>query len=130
MAGGGAHAEVHAGHPAGEALTRSDRLLRIADRLKPLASGSEAADRAIHEALALAWPVQPYTTDEAAARTLLPPGFEWLDITPTAGWVYAPCRRASIGADGLRHPHNGQWGRTIPLSLCGGVLRAWAMLEL
>ena len=34
--------------------TRYDRLLRIADRLKPIATGSEAADRAIHEALGLA----------------------------------------------------------------------------
>lgn len=87
------------------------------------------ADQAIHEAVGRPGPVQPYTTNEASARTLLPPGFEWTDITPTAGWIYAPCRRAGIGADGMRYPHHGQWGRTIPLSLCGGVLRAWAMLE-
>ena len=70
-----------------------------------------------------------YTTDEAAARTLLPGGFEWMDITPTAGWIYAPCRRAGRGSDGLAYPHHGQWCQTIPLSMCAGVLRALAMLE-
>lgn len=70
-----------------------------------------------------------YTTDKAAARTLLPPGFEWLAITPTAGWTYAPWRRAGVDAEGLPHPHHGQWAQTIPLSLCAGVMQAWAMLE-
>ena len=106
-----------------------DRLLRIADRLAKVAAGSVLADEAIHEALNRPGPVRPYTTDEAAARTLLPAGFEWMHITPTAGWIYAPCRLAGTDQDRLAYPHHGQWGRTIPLSLCGGVLRAWAMLE-
>ena len=76
MAGGGTHAETHAGHTAGEALTCYDRLLRIADRLGKVAAGSVLADGAIHKAVGRLGPVQPYTTDEAAARTLLPPGFE------------------------------------------------------
>ena len=68
--------------------------------------------------------MKPFTTDEVAARTLLPPEFEWLAITPTAGWIYAPYCRAGIGDDGLPFPHHGQWSQTIPLSLCGGVQRA------
>lgn len=55
-------------------LTRYDRLLRIADRLGKVEAGSEAADRAIHEALGLAWAVKSYTTDEATTLTLLPRG--------------------------------------------------------
>lgn len=49
-------------------------------------------------------------------------------VTWTAGWVYAPCRRAGIGADGLSYPHHGQWGRSIALSFSGGALRARASL--
>ena len=110
-------------------LTRYDHLLRVAARLGKVEAGSFMADVTIHEVLSLAGPVLAYTKDEEAARTLLPSGFEWIDITPTAGWIYAPCRRAGVGDDGLPFPHHGQWCRTIPLSLCGGVLRAWAMLE-
>ena len=111
------------------ALTRHDRLLRIADRLGKITAGSPAADATIHVALGRTGLAPAYTTDEAAARTLLPPGFEWLAITPTAGWIYAPCRRAGVGDGGLPFPHHGQWCRTIPLSLCAGALRAWAMLD-
>ncbi|WP_169747573.1 hypothetical protein [Belnapia moabensis] len=104
-----------------------DRLIRIADRLAKVEAGSAAADAAIHEALRLAWPVPLYTTDAAATRTLLPAGFEWMPTTHSGGWVYAPCRRS--GLDGEWHyPHHGQFGRTLPLSMCGGVMRAWAML--
>ena len=105
-----------------------ERLLRIADRLAKVEAGSEAADLAIHEALGRGGSVPAYTTEEEAARALLPPGFEWMTITSTAGWVYAPCRRAGTYAGGQSYPHHGQWGRTIPLSMCGSVLRAWAPL--
>ena len=104
------------------------RLFRIADRLAKVAAGSVLADQVLHEALERAGTVQPYTTSEEAARSLLPPGFEWLASTWTAGWVYAPCRRQGLDKGGLSFPHHGQWGRTVPLSMCGGVLRAWAML--
>ena len=110
-------------------LTRYDHLLRVAARLGKVEAGSFMADVTIHEVLSLAGPVLAYTKDEEAARTLLPSGFEWIDITPTAGWIYAPCRLAGADQDRMAYPHHGQWGRTIPLSLCGGVLRAWAMLE-
>jgi hypothetical protein len=39
------------------------------------ASGVEA-DRTIHTALGLTGPVQPYTREKAAARSLLPEGFK------------------------------------------------------
>lgn len=110
-------------------LTRYNRLLRIVRRLGEVAAGSPEANAAIHEAVGLAGPVKPYTTDEAAARILLPSGFEWLQITYTAGWMYAPCRHAGISEDGLAHPHHGQRGPTIPLSFCGGILRTWATLD-
>ena len=112
----------------GNALTRYDRLLRIADRLAKVEAGGALADETIHAAVGLAGPVLRYTTDKAAAQTLLPPGFEWMAITPASQWVYAPCRRTGISPDGFAYPHHGQWGRTTPLSMCGGALRAWAML--
>ena len=38
----------------------------------------------------------PYTTDKAAAETLLPPGFEWMASPYTAGWIYEPYRRCGL----------------------------------
>jgi hypothetical protein len=108
-------------------VTRYDRLIRIADRLARVEVGSAAADTAIHDVLGPTEPALTYTTDEAAARTLLPPGFEWLATTYAAGWVYAPCRRSGLNGE-WPYPHHGQWGLTLPLAMCGAVLRAWAML--
>ncbi|MBL6082558.1 hypothetical protein JMJ56_31835 [Belnapia sp. T18] len=105
-----------------------DRLVRIADRLAVVKAGSAVADRTIHQAIDRSGPVPPYTTDEAAARTLLPSGFEWITATFAAGRVYAPCRRSGRDADTLPFPHHGQWGRTLPLSMCGAAMRAWALL--
>ena len=105
------------------ALHRYGRLIRIAKRLGQIELGIITADIAIHQALSRPGAILHYTTDEEAARTLLPPGFEWMQITFTANWMYTPCRRAGIGADGLAYPHLGQWCQTIPLSLCAGVLR-------
>ena len=101
---------------------RSDHL-RIADRLGKVAAGSASADRVIHEALGLAWPVKAYAIEEEAAQPLLPKNFEWLTNTPTAGWNYAPCRRAGIGADGLAYPYHGQWGGRYGI-LSWGEIRA------
>ena len=105
-----------------------DRLVRIADRLAVIKTGSTVADETLHQAIGRSGPVPPYTTDEAAARTLLPSGFEWITATHSAGRVYAPCRRSGRGADKLPFPHHGQWGRTLSLSMCGAAMRAWAML--
>ena len=109
-------------------MTSFDHLIRIADQLAEVEAGSDVADRVIHAAAGWGGSVQRYTTSEAAARTLLPLGFEWMDATYLAGLVYAPCRRAGLDADGMPHPRHGQWARTLPLSMCGGALRAWAML--
>src|SRR3712207_1647184 len=106
---------------------RHDRLIRLASRLGQVPIGSSKADRAIHDALDRAGPVLPYTRDEAAARSLLPVGFEWMSNTYTASSVYAPCRRSGLDG-GLPYPHHGQWSVTLPLSLCGAALRAWAKL--
>ena len=60
----------------------------------------------------------PYTREEAAARTLLPDGFEWMDgPVYSARTVYVACRRSRVGGDGFPHTHYGQWGRTLPLAL-------------
>ena len=109
-------------------MSSFDRLIRIADRLAKVEAGRATADQAIHEALRRQGPIPPYTIDEAAARALLPPGFEWITATDSAGWVYAPCRRAGLDAGELPYPHHGQWGRALPLSMCGAAMRAWAML--
>ena len=109
-------------------MSRYNRLHRIAKRLSEVSAGNSVADAAIHKALGLTGPVQPYTVDEAAARALLPPGFEWLVIIPTAKKVHASYRRIGVDGDGLPYPYQGQWGWAIPLSMCGGALRAWAML--
>jgi hypothetical protein len=108
-------------------VTRFDRLIRIADRLGEVAAGSIEADRTIHDALGLAGPVQPYTREEAAARGLLPPGFEWRLPTYSSGKVYAACRRSGMDGE-WPHPHHGQWGPTLPLAMCGAVMRANAAL--
>ena len=104
------------------------RLTRIADRLAQLEAGSDAADKAIHDALGLPGAVRGYTTSEAAARGLLPDGFEWLPPVFSAGAVYAACRRSGLDG-GFPHPHHGQWGRTTPLAMCGAAMRAYAKLR-
>src|SRR3954470_5099539 len=104
-----------------------NRLLRIADQLGQVPAGSLLADLAIHDALGLIGVAMPYTRNEAAARSLLPPGFEWLPSTYSGGAVYAACRRS--GQDGeWPHPHHGQWGAALPLAMCGAVVRAYAGL--
>lgn len=130
MGGGEAPAQLHTrGAAEDEALTSLDHLIRIADRLAEAEAGSDAADRAIHEALGRGGPVQRYTTSKVAAWTLLPLGFEWLEATYLSGLIYVPCRHAGFDAHGMPYRRHGQWACTLPLSMCGGVLRAWAMLD-
>ena len=106
-----------------------DRLLRIADRLGRVKVGSAVADETIHRALGRTGPAPAYTTDMAAARTLLPPGFEELgDPVYISGAVYGACRRAGIDRGGLPFPHHGGWGATLPLALCNACVRAQASL--
>ena len=109
-------------------MTTFDRFIRMADRLGQVEAGSPEADRAIHDALSREGPVLAYTSEELAARLLLPAKFEWMEHTYSGGMVYAACRRSGRGDDGFRHPHHGQWGRTLPLAMCGAVLRAHAGL--
>ncbi len=110
-------------------MTDRARLLRVADRLGKVPAGSAEADAAIHHALGRAGPALPYTTDMAAARTLLPPGFVELgDPMYMTDAVYAACRRAGIDCGGLPFPHHGGWGATLPLALCQACARARASL--
>jgi hypothetical protein len=82
----------------------------------------------VHAAIGRAGVVLPYTRNEASARGLLPDDFEWMDPTYSGGTVYAACRRSGTGADGFPYLHYGQWGRTLPLAMCGAVVRAYAGL--
>jgi hypothetical protein len=105
-------------------LAHSSRLARIAHRLGQLPDGGAEADQAIHDATGRDGPVLAYTTEASAAAQLLPPDFEWRESTYAGDRVYASCRR--IGMDGpWHHPHYGQWARTLPLAMCGAVMRAW-----
>jgi hypothetical protein len=79
------------------------RFLAIADRLRRLTAGSAEADNYIHRALGRAGPVLPYTRDEAAARLLLPPGFDCDWPTSIAGEIYAVVWRKGL-LDGLLYP--------------------------
>jgi hypothetical protein len=76
--------------------------------LAKVEAGNVEADRTIRGVLGRAGPVLPYSSDEAAARTLLPPGFEWLATTYAAGWVYAPCLRSGLSKDRQLHPRHWQ----------------------
>lgn len=108
-------------------MTTSDCLLRIADRLDDVEAGSPEADRAIHDALGREGPVFPYSRNEAAARLLLPEGFEWREGTYSGELAYASCCRQGLD-EGFPYPRHGQWGRTPALAMCGAVLRAQAAL--
>jgi hypothetical protein len=108
-------------------LTHFDRLIRIGSRLSHVPIGSVAADQAIHDALGRTGPVLPYTTDQGAARSLLPPGFEWMPAVYASRCVYGACRRAGLDGE-WPYPHHGQWSAALPLAMCGAVLRAWAKL--
>jgi hypothetical protein len=71
--------------------------------------------------------VLSYTSHEGAAWCLLPPGFEWIPSTYAGRQVNGACRRSKL--DGAwPYPHHGQWGRTLPLAVCGAVMRAYAAL--
>lgn len=102
-----------------------DLLIRIADRLSQVSTGSPEADRAIHDAFGRDGPVLPFTREEQVARLLLPAGFEWRDPVHSPKAVYASCRR--VGLDGgFPYPHHGQWSQTPALAMSGAVLRVRA----
>ena len=104
------------------ALTPFACLSCFADRLRELSAGTAAADPAIHRALGLPGEPRPYTTDEAALRTLLPDGFEAYISTSIGGAVYGVVTRAGDRA----YPHHGQWGATPVLAMCGALMRTYA----
>ena len=106
-----------------------DRILRIASRLNKVERGSPEADAAIHHVLGLVGPQLEYTTNDDAARSLLPKGFEWTQPVYSAEVVYAACRRKGKGPDGENHPHVGQWGRTLALAMAGAAVRSHILAQ-
>jgi hypothetical protein len=108
-------------------VTSFNHLIRIADRLGEVTAGSSAADLTIHLAIEREGHVLSYTSHEGAAWGLLPPSFEWIPSTYAGHRVYAACRRSGLDGE-WPHPHYGQWGRTLPLAMCGAVIRAYATL--
>jgi hypothetical protein len=48
--------------------------------------------------------------------------------TYSGGMVYAACRRSGTGADGFPYPHHRQRDWTLPLAMCGAVMRTRAGL--
>jgi hypothetical protein len=48
--------------------------------------------------------VPPYTTDEVAARSLLPNQFEWVAPIYSARVVHAACRRSGMDGE-FSYPH-------------------------
>ena len=110
-------------------MSRRALLLAYADRLHDLAAGSVVADAAIHQALGLRGKASAYTRADAAARSLLPLGFnERPGSFPSVGRVSASLRRPGLH-EGLPHGSHSQSGATFALAFCGAALRAWAMLE-
>jgi hypothetical protein len=119
--------ELHADGVEGQAMIISDHLLRVADWLSQVELGSPEADCTIHRALGRKGPVLAYTRNEAATRLLLPDGFEWRTDTYSSRLVYVSCGRTGLDG-GFPHPRHKQWGRTLPLAMCGAVLRAYSQL--
>jgi hypothetical protein len=109
---------------AARAVTPFARFIRIADRLGEVAADNIEADQTIHAALGLTGPVLPYSREKAATRSLLPKGFEWLEPHYSGPAVYASCRRSGMDGEWL-YLHHGQWGPTLPLAMCGVVMRGW-----
>ena len=74
-------------------MPRAVRLLRLSARLGAVAAGSVDADHAIHDALGWVGEPPPYSTDIAAARTLIPEGFEECpSISAAGGMIHAAVR--------------------------------------
>jgi hypothetical protein len=71
--------------------------------------------------------VLAYSREEPAARSLLPAGFEWRPPHYIGPLIYAACRRSGMDGE-WPYPHHGQLGRTLPLAMCGAVMRACAAL--
>jgi hypothetical protein len=103
-------------------VTRSEEMLHLADRLGQVERGGAGADLSLHLLLGLEGDVMPYTRQPALAFELLPLLYAWLPARRSDERIYMACRRI----DGtLLHR---QWARTLPLAMCGALLRAHAAL--
>jgi hypothetical protein len=112
----------HTMHGWTRGMTRLEEMLHLADRLGQIERGSAGADLSLHLALDLEGDVMPYTRQPALAFELLPRPYAWLPARRSDERIYMACRRLD-GA--MLHR---QWARTLPLAMCGALLRAHAAL--
>ncbi len=103
-------------------MTRGEDLLHLADRLGQVERGGGGADLSLHLALALEGDVLPYTRQAGLASGLLPQRYAWLPPIRSGDRVHMACRQTD---GGLLHR---QWACTLPLAMCGALLRAHAAL--
>jgi len=92
---------------------------RIADQLESVGKGGPAADLAIHRALDRRGNPAAYTTDQAAAKALIPPGHE-ASVLTFSGRNLGSCWRSA------RPTETGR-AATQELALCAAIMRAWAV---
>jgi hypothetical protein len=64
--------------------------------------------------------------DGLLAQALLSGG-DGQALNDTDQRIYATCRRSGMDGE-WPYPHHGQWGATLPLAMCGAVMRANAGL--
>ena len=110
-------------------MSRSTHLIRVANSLGKIKIDSTTADAAVYGPLGLAGSVKHYSSDEAFARTLLPPGFGRMLVMPAARWISTPARQRALTQRSRPIRTMDHGGSTILLALCGAALRAWAILE-
>jgi hypothetical protein len=103
-------------------VTRIEEMLHLADRLGQVERGGAGADLSLHLVLGLEGDVMSYTRQPALAYELLPLLYAWLPPRRSDERIYMACRRTD-GA--MLHR---QWARTLPLAMCGALLRAHAAL--
>ena len=97
-------------------------MLDLADRFGQLDRGGAGADLSLHLALALDGDVLPYTREPALAVRLLPQPYAWMPARRSDERIFMACRRVDGAA------LHRQWARTLPLAMCGALLRAHAAL--
>lgn len=103
-------------------MTRIEEMLHLADRLGQVERGGAGADLSLHLALGLEGDVMPYTRQAALAFELLPAAYAWVPPIRSGERIYMACRRMDVA---VLHR---QWARTLPLAMCGALLRAHAAL--
>ncbi len=94
----------------------------MADRLGQVERGGAGADLSLHLALDLNGDVLPYSREPELAFRLLPQAYAWMPARRSDERIFTACRRLDGAA------LHRQWARTLPLAMCGALLRAHAAL--